>query len=218
MSEEDDLIREALIDYAFTNTDAAGWTAMRDRMQRDRRRTTILRVAAAAVVALIVGGVVLALVATRTTSLPPVEPTPRPSSSSTPAPSPRPSTTPSPDLAYPLQTRSPNGLTAGGVGDIINGIRLDGITFVSTQCPDADECPESATVTVTNTTPNEVDATILITIFRNNNEAVGDGPGVLLAPSETATVAIDFQPMLADNAPMTATGSIYSWNFAAIVD
>lgn len=218
MSEEDDLIREALVDYAFTDIDAAGWSAMRDRVRRDRRRTTILRVAAAAVVALIVGGAVLAILVTRTTGAPPIEPTPRPSPSSTPAPSPSPSPTPSSDLAYPLQTRNPNGLVAGGVGDIINGIRLDAITFTSTECPDADECPAAATVTVTNTTTNEVNPTILITIFRNNNEAVGDGPGVFLAPGETTTATIEFQPMLADNAPITGAGSIYSWNFAAIID
>jgi len=213
--EGDDLIRQAIRNYAYAESTPVDLDSVRRRRDSERRRQWIARLAAAAVVLLIVGAVAAWIAVARPTSVPPIEPTPSPTAEPDPTPSadPTPSSS-SADPGFPEQTRESNGLPSGGLGDIIEGLQLTAITIADAECPDATTCPGAADLTVTNTTGAPINAFIYFNVYRNNLPAVANAQEVSLAPGESATVTIDNQPMLADSAPIGRTGSIYSWNFS----
>ena len=199
MADDDDLIRKSLRDYAYADAAPVDLAAVRRARQVERRRQWTTRLVAAAVVLLILGAVTAWIAVARPASVPPIEPTPTPTPSST---------------GYPEQTRESNGLPSGGLGDIIEGLQLTAVDIVDAQCPDAQRCPGAASLTVTNTTSATIDGFVYFNVYRNNAPAVANADTVSLAPGESATVVIDNQPMLAENAPVGRTGSIYSWNFS----
>lgn len=211
-NEGDDLIRQAIRNYAYAESTPVDLDGVRRRRDLERRRQWIARLAAAAIVLLIVGAVAAWIAVARPTSVPPIEPTPSPTAEPDPIPTADP--TAGPDTGFPEQSRESNGLPSGGLGDIIEGLQLTAITIADAECPDATACPGAADLTVTNTTAAPIDAFIYFNVYRNNLPAVANAQEVSLAPGESATVTIDNQPMLADSAPIGHTGSIYSWNFS----
>ena len=199
--EDDDLIRDAIRDYAYTTPPSHALQAARARAQRRQR---LARLATAAIVMLVIGGVIGWIALGRPSSVPPVDPTPSPSAS------------PSPSLVsgYREQSREANGLPTGVLGETVEGLTLIDIEITDAECPDATRCPGSGTLTVENSTSATVSAFVYFNVFRNNTPAVSNAERVELAPGESATVVIDVQPALADSAPVGRSGSIYSWNFS----
>ena len=218
--EDDDLIRQAIRDYAYADPSTIGATALRRDALAARRRATFVRLATAAVVALLVGGVVAWVALARPAELPPVGPTPSPSATTLPSPtpttspSPAPTPTPPPSDGYAEQSRTSNGVPAGGVGDTLEGLTLTAVDITDAQCPGSTRCPGAGTLTVLNSTDQPIDAFVYFNVYRNNIPSVADAQTVSLAPGESTSVTINVQPGLADTVPPGATGSIYSWNFS----
>ncbi len=204
--EDDDLIRDALRDYAYATPGTSRLDAVRRQATAARRRQRLVRLATAAVVTLVIGGVIAWIALARPPAAPPVNPTPSPSATPTP--------TPTPAAGYPEQSRASNGLPTGGLGDTVEGLTLIDVEITDAECPDATACPGMGTLTVENSTNEPISAFVYFNVFRNNTPAVSDAQRVQLAPGESATVTIDVQPALADSAPVGRTGSIYSWNFS----
>jgi hypothetical protein len=200
--EDDELIRRALHDYAYAAPGQSGAAAMRKRALAARRRQRLLRLATAAVVTVIVGGIVTWIALARPDQVPPINPTPAPTSS------------PTSVAGYPEQSRALNELPSGGLGDTVDGLTLIDIAITDAECPDASRCPSTGSLTLENVTSEPISAYVYFNVFRNNTPATSDGQLVDLAPGESTTVTIRTQPMLADSAPIGRTGSIYSWNFS----
>lgn len=200
VDEDDDLLRNAISDYAFANAPPPDLTEFRRRLSQEHKRRRRQALAAAAVVLVILGTIAAILFMQRPSTVTPVEPTPMP--------------VPTAELPFPEQPRTAEGLPTGGVGDIIAGLRLDSISFAITECPDADRCPGSAALAVTNTLDQALSGTIVFTVYRNNLPAVGEGVVFDLRPGETTEMTIGVQPALTDNAPVGRDGSLYSWNVA----
>lgn len=218
MNDDDELIRRHLADYAYAKSELPDITSIRNRMARDRRRRTAARIAAAAVVVMLIGAVTAVILSSRGTQVQPIAPSPEPTLTSTSDPDPTPTGTttpsPSPTLPFNEQGRDTNGLPSGGLGDVIEGIRLDGITFTETSCPDANRCPDTASLTISNTTSSPTGGQLIFTVYRNGQPAVGEGAVFALEPGQATTLTITLQPGLADNAPVGRRGSLYTWNFA----
>ena len=182
MSEEDDLIREALRSYAYAEITEVESVALQRRRASQRRRQWLVRVATAAVVLLIFSGVIAWIAASRPSTVPPIMPTPAPTPSVTATATPSPTPTPSPMTAYPEQPKSADELPSGGLGDTVDGLRLVAIDITDAECPDASRCPGSATLTVQNTTEQPIQGLVFFFVFRDNAPAVGDAQTVSLAP------------------------------------
>jgi hypothetical protein len=214
--DDDDLIRAALRDFAYSDPTAPEIAASNALSSRGARRQRALQWATAAVVALVIAGAMAWIALASGPTAPPTEPTP--TSTPTKSASPRPSNSPTPPInppsGYSEQIRPSNGLPTGGLGDTIAGLTLTDVVITDSRCPDSSRCPGTGSLTVENATSQPISAYVYFNVFRNNTPAVGDAARVDLAPGESTTVTIDVQPTLADNAPPGRTGAIYSWNFS----
>ena len=204
--EDDDLIREALLDYAYATPGTSRLDVVRRRAEAARRRRSLARLATAAVIPLVIGGVIAWVALARPPAVPPTNPTPSPTATRVPS--------PTPATGYPEQSRASNGLPTGGLGNTVGGLTLIEVEITDAECPDSTACPGVGTLTVENSTNKPISAFVYFNVFRNNTPAVSDAQRVQLAPGESATVTIDVQPALADSAPVGRTGSIYRWNFS----
>jgi hypothetical protein len=211
--ENDDRLRLAVRDFAHSEPSPAEYAAARRTASQASRHRRALHWATAAVVAVLVGGVVAWIAWARPPAVPPTDTTPLPTPTTAPGPS---TSSPSPAAinGYPQQTRQSAGLPTGGLGDTVAGLTLTDVTITDANCPDASRCPGAASLTVRNATSQRVSGYIYFNVFRNNTPAVGDAARIELDPGTSTTVTINVQPMLAENAPVGRTGSLYSWNFS----
>ena len=166
----------------------------------------IAPLAAAAVILLIVGMVAYVALVGRGPAIQPAEPTPSPSPTAAPAPSPTP-------LEFAVEEATSNGRPSAGLGETVDDLRLDGVTFETTTCPDGATCPVSATLELTNTGTQPYGGGIIVTVYVNGTEATGTGNGIQLAPGETGSVTIVLDPALTDIVTPGGSPNTYTWNW-----
>jgi hypothetical protein len=161
----------------------------------------VVSIAAAVVILAGGGGVTAWILQDRVTGLEYAEPRPLPS----------PSISTVPFAPDPQQFED---LPTGGVGSVLEGLRIDEVSISTIECPDAKACPDTAEVTVTNEAGDEFRGNVFFAVYRNRVIAVSNAGVANLLAGESATVTIPVQPALARNAPPGARGSIYTWNVA----
>jgi len=202
--QEPDLIRDQLQTFAFApNGSGFDYLEIRRRARRRRVLSTVSGVAAALVALAIGGGVIAWVLQGRVTSLEYADQSPSPTV--------RPTTSTVPFAPEPQQLED---LPTGSVGSVLDGIRIDDVAISVTDCRQNEPCPDTATITVTNTEATEFRGIVVFTVYRNGRPTVGDGTGVTLGPGQSTTVSISVQPQLSRNIPPNQQGSIYTWNIA----
>jgi len=151
----------------------------------------------------IAGGVIAWVLQGRVTSLEYADQSPSPTASPT-----------SSTVPFAPELKQLENLPTGSLGSVLDGIRIDDVAISVTDCRQNEPCPDTATITVTNTEATEFRGIVIFTVYRNGRPTVGDGAGVSLGPGQSETVSITVQPELSRNIPPNQQGSIYTWNIA----
>lgn len=206
MSDELGPLDPRIRQYAMTPGSAPDLIAITRAGSRRRRLRALAPAAAVAVILVIIGAVAYVVLADRGSATQPAEPIPRPMPTVAPAPSPTP-------LAFAVEDEPGNGRPAAGLGEAVNGLRADGVTFETTTCPDGAACPASLTLTLTNTTMQPFNGGIIASVYVNGTEATGTGNGIQVAPGETGVVTIVLDPALSDVVSPGRTPNVYTWNW-----
>ena len=212
--QDDDLLRNALRDFAYSEPTPAEYAAARRDAERAESRRRAVQWLTAAAIAIVIAGAVAWIARARPPAVPPTEPTPSPTPTSSPRPSASPSPPPTPPGGYAVQTRAGSDFPHGGLGETVEGITLTDIDITDAECPGSTRCPGVGRLTIENSTTRAIDAFVYFNVFRNNTPAVGKAARITLAPGESTSVTIDVQPELADSVPPGQTGSLFSWNFS----
>jgi len=224
--EPDDDLRSAIRRYA------AGDVPPPDMMElRRRTRGRVVRqrwergLAAAVVIGILIGVAAFAIRLWADPNLDqPIGPSPSPSAPSitpTPVPTPTPSASPTPTPP----PSDPNGLPfgvnpaaganpgpVGGVGDTIEGLRLDDVEITVAQCPNGEECPNAFTLTLTNATSTAGTWEVMAYTYYDSTATLGNGAGITLAPGETSTTMVTLD---IDKDPSQGLNGTYTWNWSA---
>ena len=181
--------------YAFSPGPGPDLEAIARAGQRRRRRRKLLPVATAAVLALILAGVAFVVLQGRSAQMEPIGPTP------------------SVPLQFAVDAAPANGNPTFGLGETDEGMRVDGVSFETTTCPDGVECPIAITLEVTNTRDTPFGGGIITTVYRNGIELTGTGTGASIQPGETGSVRIVLDPATTAIAPDDGTAGVYTWNW-----
>ena len=202
--DQSDPVRDRLRAFAFTpGSGVFDPLEIRRRASVKRRRSIVSAVAAALVVIAVAGGVIAWVLQGRVTSLEYADQSPSPTAS--------PTRNTVPFAPEPQQLEN---LPTGSVGSVLDGVRIDNVAISVTDCRQDEPCPDTATITVTNSEATEFRGVVIFTVYRNGRPSVGDGAGVTLRPGQSETVSISVQPQLSRNIPPNQQGSIYTWNIA----
>ena len=193
-------------DYALAPGPGPDLGAITRAGARRRRLRSLAPLAAAAVILLIVGMVAYVALVGRGPAIQPAEPTPSPSPTAAPAPSPTP-------LEFAVEEATSNGRPSAGLGETVDDLRADGVTFETTTCPDGATCPVSATLELTNTGTQAYGGGIIVTVYVNGTETTGTGSGIQLPPGATGSVTIVLDPALTDVITPGGTPGTYTWNW-----
>lgn len=205
MSDDLGPVDPRLREFAMAPGPGPDFEAIARGSRRRRTRRVLAPLAAAAVILLIVGVVAAIALQGRAARLEPVQPLPAPTSAQpTPAP-----TTPE----FAVEDATANGRPTAGLGETMQGLRADGVTFETTTCPDGATCPVSATLTLTNTGTQAFGGGIIVSVYRDGTEVTGTGSGIQVPPGETGTVTIVLDPALADAIMPGGTPGTYTWNW-----
>jgi hypothetical protein len=100
----------------------------------------------------------------------------------------------------------------GGVGDTIEGLRLDDVEITVAQCPNGEECPNAFTLTLTNTTSAAGTWEVMAYTYYDSTATLGNGAGITLAPGETSTTMVTLD---IDKDPSQGLNGTYTWNWSA---
>jgi len=201
-------------DYAMAPGPGPDLAAITRAGARRRRLRSMAPLAAAAVILLIVGMVAYVALVGRGPAIQPVEPTPSPTPTAAPAPTPTAAPAPSPTpLEFAVEDATSNGRPSAGLGETVDDLRLDGVTFETTTCPDGATCPVSATLELTNTGTQAYGGGIIVTVYVNGTETTGTGSGIQLPPGATGSVTIVLDPALTDVITPGGTPGTYTWNW-----
>ncbi len=197
-----DEIDPRLRDFALAPGPAPDFATIVRAGRRRRRIRQLVPVATAAVLALILAGIALIVLQDRTAQMRPVRPVPLPTPSVTVIPP-----------QFDVDDAPANGEPAYGLGEVDDGIRVDGISFETATCPDGVECPIAITLEVKNTRPTAFGAGIIVTVYRNGQELTGTGTGAQVQPGATEMVRIVLDPATT-TIPTAADGpGVYTWNW-----
>lgn len=197
-----DPVRDRLRSYAFHPGGVAfDYVEVRRAAARRGRKVLAASIAAALVALALAGGAVAWVLQGRVTSLEYADqqPVPSPTVSTVPF-------APEPDQFENLPT--------GSTGSVLGGLRIDDVAISVVDCRQGEPCPDTATITVSNTLTTQFRGIVIFTAYRNGQPTVGNGASVNLDPGGTTTVSITVQPELSRNIPPGQRGNIYTWNIA----
>ncbi len=142
---------------------------VRRRAARRRRRLTVVTLAAALAMVVLAGGVVVWVLQGRVTSLEYADQQP----------SPAPSVSTVPFAPEPKQFE---GLPTGSTGSVLDGLRIDDVAISVVDCRQGEPCPDTATITVSNTLTTQFRGIVFFTAYRNGQPSVGNAASVNLEP------------------------------------
>ncbi len=170
--------------------------------RRRRRLRHLVPVATAAVLALILTSIAFIVLQDRTVQMTPLRPMPLPTSTTTVIPP-----------QFDVDDAPANGEPAYGLGEVDDGLRVEGATFETAPCPDGVECPIAITLEVTNTRPTAFGGGIIVTVYRNGLELTGSGTGTQVQPGATEMVQIVLDPATTSIPTATDGPGVYTWNW-----
>ena len=180
--------------------------------QRRRRARLLAPFAAAAVLLVILAAVTSVAFRGGAERLEPVQPLPTATQSTSPTDVPPPaSTAPLPE--FPVQDETANGRPTAGLGEVIDGIRADGVSFETAKCADGANCPIVVILELTNTTTTPFGGGVIATVYRDGTEVTGSGTGAQIAPGETTTVRIVLNPATNEVVGDAGAPGVYTWNW-----
>ena len=218
--EPDDDIRSAIRRFAGGEVTSPDMLELRRRTrQRTRRQRWERGLAAAVILGILVG--IVALVGSvwaDPTLDEPIGPSPTPTTSASPSPIPTPDPTPSasaPALPFPVSPGSgANPDAVGGLGDVIDGLRLDDVDITASQCPNGEACPSDFALRFTNTTNATGTWEVMVYVYYNSVATIGNGTVVTLDAGESALADVSLD---IDQDSSQSRDGTYSWNWSAVL-
>lgn len=127
---------------------------------------------------------------------------------------------PSPAETTPSQSRDEFAINlgkgvnpgpVGGVGDTIDGLRLEAVEITTGRCRD-EACPSAFIFTVTNTTDVIRRWEVAANQYRNGYATLGEASQIELAPGKTGTIRIELNTR---KSPSDGGRGTYTWNWSA---
>lgn len=217
--EPDEDIRSAIRRYAAGEVTPPDMLELRRRTRERAQRQRWERGLAAAVILGILVGIVALVVSiwADPTVDQPIGPSPTPTTSASPSPTPTPDPTPSPSattLSFPVSPGSgANPDPVGGLGEVIDGLRLDDVDITASPCPNGEECPSDFALRVTNTTDATGTWDVMVYVYYNSVATVGNGTVVTLDAGESALADVSLD---IDQDSSQRRDGTYSWNWSAV--
>jgi hypothetical protein len=131
--------------------------------------------------------------------------------SPTPTPSPSTSANGLPFDVNPASGANPGPV--GGIGDTIEGLRLDDVEITAVTCPNGEQCPGTFDLRVTNTTSEQGTWEVLAYTYYGSFSTLGNSNSVTLGAGETAVVTITLDSSQDANQGLNRR---YTWNWSAL--